>query len=123
MSEGNKQRSSTRFDVALPVEFRNLDGKVSAEIANISTGGMCIRTAAVLPANTQSFFRIKVLDQPIQYNVEAEVVWSEPQSRIRQRRHKRPGKMGLRFVKSRFLTEEAIDNLIEQSVEIEPASL
>ncbi len=110
---GQKMRKSPRFDVMLPVEFRSKQQLVSAEVANIGTGGMCVKTANVLPVKSQSFFKIVTKDSPIQYNVEGEVIWSKPQSRIRQRRARRPGMMGVRFVQSRFFTAEMIDGIVD----------
>ena len=107
-----KQRKSDRYPVEFPVEFRNKKGVINAQVENIGNGGMCIRTADVLPVNSKGFFRIISKDNPVHFNVEGEVMWSQPQSRIRQRRNKRPGMMGIRFVKSRFFTEETIAGLI-----------
>lgn len=108
-----QQRQTERYRVELPVEFKTKQKMIAAQVANIGVGGMCIRTTDVLPVKSLSFFRIVDSLSAINFNIEAEVVWSQPQSRIRQRRNKRPGMMGLRFVKSRFITEETINGLLK----------
>jgi hypothetical protein len=112
-----KKRQNERFSVEIPVEFRNKQKMIEARVANIGTGGMCVKTSEVLPVRSQSFFRIVSKDGTLNFNIEAEVMWSQPQSRIRQRRNKRPGLMGLRFVKSRFLTEAMISGIILEAAQ------
>lgn len=111
----DKKRQNERFPVELPVEFRAKQRTVEAMVANIGTGGMCVRTSDVLPVKSHSFFKITSRDRAINFNIEAEVMWAQPQSRIRQRRNKRPGMMGLKFVKSRFFTDETISGIIKQA--------
>lgn len=112
-SNAAQQRQNERFKAELPVEFKAKQKVVAAHLANIGVGGMCIRTTDVLPVKSFSFFRIVDKGSAINFNIEAEVVWSQPQSKIRQRRNKRPGMMGLRFVKSRFITEETIAGILK----------
>ena len=103
-----QNRLHERSESGMRVAFRQDEQLIEATVENISRGGMCIRSAAVLPQNQSSFFTLEFIESGLTLNVEAEVVWSEPRSRIKRRQKRRPGMMGLRFVNSRFFTEETL---------------
>jgi len=111
--EKDSNERNDRRETNIPVEFRSGREKVSALIKNISGGGMCIETTTPLPANSKSFFRLNLKDSSMQYHVEGEVIWSNLGRRNKRRiSSKKPGRMGVRFLTSRFFTEEVLQGML-----------
>ncbi|HEY0512993.1 MAG TPA: TIGR02266 family protein [Thermoanaerobaculia bacterium] len=110
----NIPRDSRRVPLETRVQFKfdRFDGFISEYSANVSPGGMFIRTRAPQPPGTVLDFAFRLGDGFELIRGRGEVVWN----RLEDEGPTRPGGMGLRFLELGEGSKELIYRIVDQHV-------
>src|SRR3982750_1496480 len=110
----NIPRDSRRVPLETRVQFKfdRFDGFISEYSANISPGGLFLRTRAPQPPGTVLAFELRLGDGFELIRGRGEVVWN----RLEDEASARPAGMGLRFLELSEGSKELIYRIVDQHV-------
>jgi len=105
-------RRENRKSVNVPIEFRFSDKEFMGVTENLSLGGMFVTTKVPLPISQKTFFKMRSFGKPLNFHLEGEVVWNNGKGCGFNRRDLPKG-MGIRFLDSRVLKRDAIEDFVK----------